>query len=63
MFKGSTLRGLFVGGREHAEGLLRALGANRVAPIVDRVFDFGAAADAYAHLQARRHVGKVVIRI
>ena len=63
MFKGSTLRGLFVGGREHFEGLLRAIDVNRLEPVIDRVFEFDAAAEAYAYLKARRHVGKVVIRV
>ena len=63
MFKGATLRGLFVGGRDHVEGLLRAIDVNGLRPVVDRVFDFAAAPDAYEHLKARRHFGKIVITI
>ena len=63
MFKGSTLRGLFVGTRSHFEELLRAIDVNRMTPVVDRVFGFDEAAAAYEHLKARRHFGKVVIRV
>ncbi len=63
MFKGATLRGLFVGGREHAEGLVRMLAVTKVKPVVDRVFDFEQAKEAYEHLRAAKHFGKIVIRI
>jgi NADPH:quinone reductase-like Zn-dependent oxidoreductase len=63
MFKGATLRGLFVGGRAHFDGLLRALEVSKTRPVIDAVFDFDEAPRAYAHLRAATHVGKVVIRI
>jgi NADPH:quinone reductase-like Zn-dependent oxidoreductase len=63
MFKGATLRGLFVGGREHFEGLLRAMDTAVMKPVVDSVFDFDAAPQAYEYLRAQKHFGKVVIRI
>lgn len=63
MFKGATLRGLFVGGREHFEGLLRAVDASGIRPVVDRVFPFDEAPAAFEYLRSARHVGKVVISI
>jgi NADPH:quinone reductase-like Zn-dependent oxidoreductase len=63
MFKGATLRGLFVGGREHFAGLLRAMDVAGLKPVVDKVFDFDAAPAAYQYLRSAQHVGKVVIRI
>jgi NADPH:quinone reductase-like Zn-dependent oxidoreductase len=63
MFKRSTLRGLFVGDRGLFEGLLRAMSVNRIAPVIDRVFDFDDAARAYEYLKSAAHFGKVVIRI
>ncbi|HEX6997384.1 MAG TPA: NAD(P)-dependent alcohol dehydrogenase [Gammaproteobacteria bacterium] len=63
MFKGATLRGIFVGHREHAETLLRAVAQNRLRPVVDRVFDFDAVPDAYRYLRDAKHFGKIVVRI
>lgn len=63
MFKGATLRGIFVGGREHFEGLMRAVAVNELHPVIDKAFDFGAAADAFAYMKAARHFGKIVIKL
>ena len=63
MFKSATLRGLFVGGREQFDGLIRALDASQLKPVVDRVFDFEEAPAAYTYLRSGQHVGKVVIRL
>jgi NADPH:quinone reductase-like Zn-dependent oxidoreductase len=32
-------------------------------PVVDKVFPFEQAIDAYAYLESQKHVGKVVIKI
>ena len=63
MFKSATLRGLFVGGRDLFEGLLRALTVSRMKPVVDKVFEFDEASNAFEYLRSGKHVGKVVIRI
>jgi len=41
----------------------RAIALHRLQPVIDRVFDFEQAPEAFLHLQQRKHVGKVVIRI
>jgi NADPH:quinone reductase-like Zn-dependent oxidoreductase len=63
MMKGATLRGIFVGGREHFEGLMRAVDVNELHPIVDKVFDFDAAPDAFAYMKSAQHFGKLVITL
>jgi NADPH:quinone reductase-like Zn-dependent oxidoreductase len=65
MFKGATLRGIFVGrsGRREYAALLRALDVNGIEPVVDRVFEFDDAIAAYQHLAAAQHFAKIVIRI
>ncbi len=63
MPKHATLRGIFVGGRPLFAGLLRAVEQNKIKPVIDTVFDFDAAAEAYAYLKSARHFGKVVIKI
>jgi NADPH:quinone reductase-like Zn-dependent oxidoreductase len=63
MMKGATLRGIFVGGREHFEGLMKAVAVNRLAPIIDKTFDFDSAPRAFEYLKSAQHFGKVVISI
>ena len=63
MFKGATLRGIFVGDRAHFEGLLRAVAVNKLKPVIDRTFSFDEAVEAYKYLKLAKHFGKVVIKI
>jgi len=56
------LRGIYVGSRVEFEAMNRAIARHRYQPVIDRVFPFGAAAEAYAHLRGQQHVGKVVIQ-
>ena len=63
MFKGATLRGIFVGAREHFEGLMRAVAVNKFKPVIDRTFTFDQAVEAFQYLKAAKHFGKVVIKI
>lgn len=61
MIKRATLRGIFVGDREHFEALLRAVVVNALEPVIDRTFDFDSAPDAYSYLESARHIGKVAV--
>ena len=63
MMKGATLRGIFVGAREHFEGLVRAATVNKLKPVIDRTFSFDEAVEAYKYLKSAQHFGKVVITI
>jgi NADPH:quinone reductase-like Zn-dependent oxidoreductase len=63
MVKGAMVRGIFVGGREHFEGLMRAVGVNRMKPVVDQVFAFDDAVEAFKALKTAQHFGKIVIKI
>jgi NADPH:quinone reductase-like Zn-dependent oxidoreductase len=57
------LQGVMVGSREMFERMNAALAVRPIAPVIDRVVPFDAAPEAFAHLAARTHVGKVVIRV
>ncbi|MGH8808649.1 MAG: zinc-binding dehydrogenase, partial [Noviherbaspirillum sp.] len=57
------LAGIFVGSREMHEQLAACVEAAAIKPVVDRVFSFDQARDAYAWLEAGRHFGKVAIEI
>lgn len=41
----------------------RLFSAREIHPVVDKVFDFEQAQDAYKHLESQKHIGKVVIKV
>jgi NADPH:quinone reductase-like Zn-dependent oxidoreductase len=61
MAKNASLRGIFVGSVEMATELNAFVDAHRIKPVIDRVFDFEAARDAYAYQASPELFGKVVI--
>ena len=63
MLKGARLQGIFVGNRAMFERMNRALEVNRLHPVVDRVFEFGQAHEAWRYQWERQHFGKIVIRV
>jgi NADPH:quinone reductase-like Zn-dependent oxidoreductase len=62
MFKGATLRGIFVGRRHHFVDLLKAIAQTGIEPVIDKSFAFDDAIAAYEYLKSAQHFGKVVIR-
>jgi NADPH:quinone reductase-like Zn-dependent oxidoreductase len=52
-----------VGSRAMFEDMNRALELRELHPVIDRVFEFGEAVDAYRYLESQAHFGKVVIRV
>lgn len=56
-----TIRRIAVGSRTAFEGMNRAIAQHGSRPVTDRVFPFSEAKDAYRHLEACQHVGKVVV--
>jgi NADPH:quinone reductase-like Zn-dependent oxidoreductase len=63
MTKFAMVRGIFVGGREHFDGLMKAVAVNKLHPVIDKTFDFDAAPEAFKYLKSAQHFGKVVIKI
>lgn len=59
----AIIRSIIVGDRATTEDLVRAWRGTGLTPVIDKVFDFEDAREAFAHLKAARHVGKVVIRV
>ena len=60
MVKGASLHGIFVGNRAMLEELAAAIRVNGIRPVIDRVFPFEAAHDAYRY-QKGGAFGKVVV--
>lgn len=63
MFKWARLQGIFVGNRVMFENMNRAIAANGLAPIVDRVFPFDEARQAFELMAAGGHFGKIAISV
>ncbi|MFB9832157.1 zinc-dependent alcohol dehydrogenase family protein [Actinoallomurus acaciae] len=57
----ATIRRVFVGSRADHEAMNRAISANLLHPVIDRVFDFAEAPEAYAYYRDGAPFGKVVI--
>ncbi|TDU28251.1 NADPH:quinone reductase-like Zn-dependent oxidoreductase [Panacagrimonas perspica] len=57
------MEGVYVGSAEMLEKLSRFVGLTGIRPVVDKVFAFDEAPDAYRHLESGRHFGKVSIRV
>ena len=57
------LQGVFVGSLEMFAEMNAAVTIAGLAPVIDRVFPFEQALDAYAHLEKGAHFGKVVISV
>jgi NADPH:quinone reductase-like Zn-dependent oxidoreductase len=62
MLKGASLHGIYVGNRAMLEELIVAIRANGIRPVIDKVFPFEAAHDAYRYHKAGVF-GKVVVTI
>jgi NADPH:quinone reductase-like Zn-dependent oxidoreductase len=45
------------------ETMNAAMAANKIKPVIDRVFGFDEVQAAYAHMAAGAHFGKIVIRV
>ena len=55
------VQGLYVGNRQMFEAMNRAIEAAGLKPVIDKVFPFAQARDAYRHLKSQNHFGKIVI--
>jgi len=55
------VQGLYVGSTQMFEAMNRAIAANGLRPVIDRVFPFAEAKAAYRHLKGQSHFGKIVI--
>ena len=61
--KRANIQGISVGSKQMFEAMNRAIVVNTLKPIIDKVFPFEKAREAYEHLQAAAHFGKIVIRV
>ncbi len=61
--KNIVLKGITSGSRKMLEEFVDAIEVGGFEPIIDRVFDFDEAPEAYRYLDSGSHIGKVVIKV
>lgn len=63
MRRSIRLQGVYVGSRRMFEDMNRAITAHELRPMIDRSFPFTAAPEAFRHMAAAGHLGKLVIEL
>jgi NADPH:quinone reductase-like Zn-dependent oxidoreductase len=63
LMKNVRVQGIFVGSREMFEAMNRAIAANQLRPVIDRVFPFSEAVQAFRYMESAAHFGKICIRV
>lgn len=63
MRKSVRLRGVYVGSRAMFEDMNRTLALHDLHPVIDRTFPFAEAREAFHHMKAAGHFGKIAITI
>lgn len=61
--KRASVQGISVGSTEMFEAMNRAIAANGMKPVIDKVFPFKDTQAAFRHLQSAQHFGKIVISL
>jgi len=59
----ANVQGISVGSMQMFEAMNRAIAANSIKPVLDKVFPFEEAQAAYRHMASGAHFGKIVIRV
>lgn len=59
----ANVQGISVGSTQMFEAVNRAIAANGIKPVIDKVFGFDEAIAAYKHMASGAHFGKIVIRV
>jgi NADPH:quinone reductase-like Zn-dependent oxidoreductase len=61
--KRANVQGISVGSTQMFDAMNRAITANKIKPVIDKVFGFDEVQTAYKHMASGTHFGKIVIRI
>lgn len=61
--KSAALQGIYVGSREMFQRMNAAISAHQLRPVIDQVFPFTEAPEAFRALQTAGHFGKLVITV
>jgi NADPH:quinone reductase-like Zn-dependent oxidoreductase len=58
-----SVNGIYVGSGDMHKQLHDAFEANQIHPVIDRIFTFDRAKDAFAYMESAKHFGKIVVRV
>lgn len=61
--KGIRLDGIYVGSREMFAQMLTTMERKKMRPVIDSMFEFKQAPDAFRRIESGKHFGKIVIRV
>ena len=60
--RAEVVRGIPVGSRESFEAMNRAIEANNMRPVIDKVFPWTDAVAAIRYMQEGKHFGKIILK-
>ncbi len=63
MGRRANIQGISVGSTQMFEAMNRAIAANKIKPVIDKVFGFDEVKAAYNHMASGAHFGKIVIKV
>ena len=63
VMKSLNIQGIYVGSRDMFESMNQAISLHKIKPVINRIFLFDEAKQAYSYLQSGAHFGKVVIKV
>ncbi len=63
LHKQLRVQGIYVGSRAMFEEMNAAIAKAKLRPVIDHVFGFDEAREAFLHMQSGSHFGKIVIRV
>jgi D-arabinose 1-dehydrogenase-like Zn-dependent alcohol dehydrogenase len=63
MWINATASGVYVGSRQDFEAMNAFISKHQIRPLIDRVFEFERAQEAFDAMQDGRFIGKIVIRL
>lgn len=61
LMRGARLQAIYGGSREMFEAMNRAIALAQLHPVIDRIFPFAEAPDAFRYMKTAQHFGKIVI--
>ena len=59
----ASVQGMSVGSVEMFAAMNRAIAQSKLRPVIDKVYPFGQAAEAFRYMESARHFGKIVVRV
>ena len=63
LMKAVRMQGILIGSRQMFEDMNKAIEANRLKPVIDKVFPFQEVSEALRYMETASHFGKIVVQI